>query len=1147
MTSTYGWPGRNAGGRRDGRGARRRWNAARGLGQPAMLFRAAAAAPGGAGGAADIWFPVGPHTVLSSDEFGTPRVTGRVRDVQVEPKAGQRAYAASATGGIWYTDDRGATWRPLGGFRSADPAARDTFASPNALGCLLVRWGVTAGADDPTKDEVWVGTGEGGGFTDGMPGDQLVGIGVLHGTDPTSKPVADPAFVVEATNLLGATVSRVVAQPGAAGLVAATSKGLFARPAGAGPHVSWDAVAGFPKNGKSAAPCVDAVWTQPAGGQPGRLWVAIRRTNNDIELHVRIDGTNVFTQVPLPNGAGNPNPHTTMALTASPTGDVVWALGSAAAGVGALPPSSRLWRIDTTTAPVTLALVRNGPTLWNTADISSSKIAVAVDPSAPNRIALAGTTFPNTAAASLYLDAVTALPAGNFAYPAAAAYVGREVHADVLAIRFTDDGQSVWVACDGGVFVSTAAGAAGSFTPRNTGLVVTEAGFVAGHPSNDVALVLGAQDNATQRRIGETVWGWEQGGDGGGVAFDQVQTERYIAQYSDADWSNGKTPPGQPVPAAARATEDSSASFYSLPATIVNGAVNQLAVGTDRVWYSENWGTGWVTLPTNTDPLAGQRPTPPTGAGNFAQDVVPGGSGAIRILRWATPNRLWVLCSRGLHRLDRVAGAWQPRVDISLKDVFHPSKSTDVSSSDKCNDLAVHDPARGAHGSVYLALTGDLSAEGDEQLWWFDGAGKWHRTGLRRSTTAAAVAVAVEPAHPETVYVGTTIGVFRSTLTFNGNDPVWTPFTRLDNGLPDVAVQDLAIYSNGPVRLLRAATQARGVWELDLTGPVADRTYLRVHPYDSRRTLPTSLVAPFEPRIPDPAHPPATVPTTYPWHASPDVRVHPKLGAMAAPGTLPWTRATNLSPAGDPVRFWRLWRFQVALRNVDRRSRPTGTWDRYFDTVVQANGGPVVGGNPRLTAGVWTTIVTGANLARQPWDTAAPTEADLLEYVPPAPTVAGDNQPSVDVLRGQVTVHVLLHNRGFPDQAGGDVQATLLWRRVTGWLGKPSTTWLPANVGWAAGITNLLTNGAAPALAGGWRLADQATPRRSLTGDLSAGAPRSVSFDVNLGGAGVPAGSLIMLVAVVHTPRDPAALAEAPLRQLTLGDHHVAVRSVRVR
>jgi hypothetical protein len=1156
VTAGYDRPGRS--GRRDARRARRAWNAARGLGQPAVLFQPAAAAAAAPGAPGDVWSPLGPYVVLASDETGRPRVSGRVRDVQVEPTLGRRAYAATASGGVWYTDDAGANWRALGGFRSADPHAGDTLASPNATGCLAVNWGVTAGgADDPPNDEVWVGTGEGLPSSDGMPGDRLLGIGVLNGKAPHTKPANDPAFVVEATNLLGAGILRLAAQPKGTGLVAATTEGLFARPAGAGPHATWDAVAGYPKNRKSAAPCVDAVWTLPVGAKPGRLWVAIRRANGDIELHVRNDNdnTNTFNQVPLPNGAGNPNPDTIMMLAASPTGDVVWALGSAAPVAAGLP-SCRLWRIDTTTLSPTVALVQNGPTLWNTDTISSSKIAVAVDPASPNRVAVAGTYLstpaPGADGASLFLGAVTSPSPGKFRYPAGA-HVGLEVHADVLAIRFTNDGQSVWVACDGGVFVSTAGGAAHTFTPRNTGLAVVEAGFVACHPTNDVAMVLGAQDNAIQRRVGEGVWQWERGGDGGGVAFDQVQTEHYVAQYTNTDWLSGRTPPPPPVRAGPKAgwtAEDSAAAFYSAPATIAKGGVNQLAVASNRVWYTQDWGAHWVTVPTNTDPRAGQRAGAPAvaPAPNVVQDVFPAKSGALRVLRWATPDRLWVLCARGLHHLDRnAAGVWQPRADISLRDVFHPHRSTDVTETDTGNDLAVHDPARGAHGSVYLALTGDLSAEDDEQLWWFDGGSGWHRTGLRKVTNAAAVAVTVDPAHPETVYVGTTIGVFRSTLTFNGNDPTWAPFARLDNGLPDVSVQDLAVFSNGQVRLLRAATQARGVWELDLAGPVADHTYVRVHPYDSRRAPSTSLVAPFEPAIPDPAHPGATMPTSYPWHASPDVRVHPKLGAMAAPGTLPWTGTTSLQPAGDPVRFWRLWRFQVALRNVDRRSRPTGQWDTYFDSVLRANGAPVVAGRPRLTAGVWNAVVTGANLGRLPWDTPAPSEADLIEYVPPAPTVGADNQPSVDVIRGQVTVHVLLHNRGFPDQAHGDVQVTLLWRRITGWAGKASAAWLPTNVGWTAGIINLLTTGAVPALTGGWQLADPANPRRSPATDLSVGTPRSVSFDVNLGGAGAPAGSLLLLVAVAHAVRDPVVLAEAPLRQLTLDRHHVAVRSVRVR
>ena len=85
------------------------------------------------------------------------------------------------------------------------------------------------------------------------------------------------------------------------------------------------------------------------------------------------------------------------------------------------------------------------------------------------------------------------------------------------------------------------------------------------------------------------------------------------------------------------------------------------------------------------------------------------------------------------------------------------------------------------------------------------------------------------------------------------------------------------------MRLLRAATQARGVWELDLSGPVAPRTYLRVHPYDSRRTTPTVLASPFDPRMPDPADATKTIPTDFSWHASPDIRIHPRLGEACPP------------------------------------------------------------------------------------------------------------------------------------------------------------------------------------------------------------------------------------------------------------------------
>ena len=189
---------------------------------------------------------------------------------------------------------------------------------------------------------------------------------------------------------------------------------------------------------------------------------------------------------------------------------------------------------------------------------------------------------------------------------------------------------------------------------------------------------------------------------------------------------------GGECPRARWQGEESRASFYSSPATIANGANNQLAVGTDRVWFSSDWGAHWVTLPNGVvDPRA-------TPAVNNAQDALPADGGPVRALRWSTVDRLWVMCRRALHQMQRnPAGQWT-RADVSLEDVFHPAKTTDVVSTDTCNDIAVHDPARGAGGSLYLALEGDISTGKDDQLWWYDGDGSWHKTGLAGTTSSAA-------------------------------------------------------------------------------------------------------------------------------------------------------------------------------------------------------------------------------------------------------------------------------------------------------------------------------------------------------------------------------------------------------------------------
>ena len=62
-----------------------------------------------------LWQPLGPLTVVHGQAIGDPRIAGRVNMLAVH-SGGQRVYAASANGGVWYTNNGGTSWTSLGGF-----------------------------------------------------------------------------------------------------------------------------------------------------------------------------------------------------------------------------------------------------------------------------------------------------------------------------------------------------------------------------------------------------------------------------------------------------------------------------------------------------------------------------------------------------------------------------------------------------------------------------------------------------------------------------------------------------------------------------------------------------------------------------------------------------------------------------------------------------------------------------------------------------------------------------------------------------------------------------------------------------------------------------------------------------------------------
>ena len=1212
-----------------------------------------------------LWQPTGPTTSIRGLVDSDVRVTGRVNDISVSAD-GQRVYAVSALGGVWYSGNAGATWEPVGAWRTT--IDRSTLAASShtlAGGAIQVRFGaVIAG------DEVWVGTGEPlppGSRDSGVVGG-YGGVGILHRTGPVTaaraNPLADPWDPVQAVPRLAAGVNPAYVGLRGQGvfgfaadpannrrLLAATTAGLHLHnpvaAAGSDPWSlamvpAWDALS----PGLSARAYVtDVAWLPATLAHAARAWVALVDATATAATSLWLStGGGAFTPIALPGLAVGTTRLTIAAHPAHP--DVLYVLGT----------GPNLWRIDGTTAPPTAVNVANLPAnLFGTPpdDQSFYDCAAAIDPTNSANVMIggaavaspidaAGAASPSWAAAMYRLVVAPAGPPGAFA----SSYVGgdatdptwngSEVHADVHCITWfvTAAGpQHVWVGCDGGAFRSVAGGALGTFASRATGMAVTEPGFVATHPTSPGVLLAGLQDNGPQLQIGAGVWRQvARFGDGGGVAFDPGAPGRFVAQAMQSTWNDdtnsGVTPTFRATWGLGTAfdTEDRASNFYCNPAVIrttVGPPETRLAVATDRVWYSTRWGRSrwdgavhrrsWVTLPSTSDPRAGDASTPaalttdqllPGTAPWGSTTVAPG----IRALRWRDQNRLLALTRGTVHELTHPGGpgAWVATVIVPTRLpvpgagvpalVPPPAAGAGLPGFGEYNDVGVH---LAAVGSFYLATSHPL-----EPLWWWDGVATCHPTGLGTlpvGTRSPAYAVVVDPVDPTIVFVGTTVGVWQGRFTpgVGVAAPTWV-WRQYANGLPEAAAQDLTIGTwprpggQPDLRLLRVALQARGTFEVDLGAPCAAQTYLRVHPHDTRRILPSPTDNPMfaagSPRrswaldwalernrdhrtgggLPR-AHPDGTPVASFLWHASPDLVLRPTPVSAAAravppPGPLGWTSQPN-------DRFW-LWTLQTALHGLDpavfpdaRHIVPDGRWTHWWvrrlrairTALVLPNPGPVT--RAIVDVPLWNHPLVQGAMWSVPWADGGPTEADLIERVIGMPTprggaasAAAERAASSAVTRHRWQVDVCLHHRGLAEAAPADTAVVLLRSTLPGVAGGWAAVPAPAIAGLAAALDALApdTSAGVPpgtlpayALPPGWAFVDTARPARRPATATSAGSPSIVTFAADF--SADPALRDVLVLALVHHRTEAVTLAAGGIRDAVLGSSHAAARSIRVR
>ncbi len=598
----------------------------------------------------NLWFPIGPSVTINGQATGTPNVSGRFRDLQVEPNAGRRVYAASAGGGVWFSGDGGDTWRPLDDWQASARGSVGDISNALSCGAIYVDWDRGGAAENGSHDVVWVGTGEpalafgrpwarGGGIP-GLPSGTISGIGLLTATGPATGGPWDVQAVEESptvpgwsSSLRGHGTYRIVGDPAKPGrVVAATTNGLYLTNGTDG----WRRIPGW-LSAPSTIPPGPADRPRPANPQP--LDVVLTRPSPS-ELRVWVVSTSelwvaestgvaatavdpaslAFHRVNLAGVVGDYVAGTRLVLAATSDGATVYVLGtrSAVAADHRTAPLAQLWSVDAgaTAIPTTTASITGLPPDLFGAQ-ADYDMCIAVHPVHHDWVYVGGS----------FVSAGSTYDAGIFrctisGTTAAPLPIGRGVHADDHVFRIGPVGPDgsrriVWVGCDGGLFRSTADGDQGTFAARNNGLAVLQPGYVASHPTNPGIVAAGFQDNGTQVRVGDSVWEEKEQGDGGGIVYDPAGGSGYLRQYIQADWrATGGTAPvlriglitnpdGSQTYGPTEKPENDVALFYSGADATRFGGLTHLAFGTNRVWYSSNGGVSWVTLPSASDPRGG--------------------------------------------------------------------------------------------------------------------------------------------------------------------------------------------------------------------------------------------------------------------------------------------------------------------------------------------------------------------------------------------------------------------------------------------------------------------------------------------------------------------------------------------------------------
>ncbi|MFL6530617.1 MAG: dockerin type I domain-containing protein, partial [Chthoniobacterales bacterium] len=399
---------------------------------------------------------------------------------------------------------------------------------------------------------------------------------------------------------------------------------------------------------------------------------------------------------------------------------------------------------------------------------------VAVQPTNPNVI-YAGGAYTTTLVRSTDggTSWSTLQSAQNFGF----------LHADMHALAFSSDGQTLYLGNDGGAYVTTQVTAPQpSFSALNNtlGLIQFYPG-IAHHPTNANVLLGGAQDNGSVLYSGMPAWNDVVCGDGGYAAIDfntpatmyaacqQISVNKSTSSGSFGSWTG-----------ASNGISTGDRVDFIPPLVMDPSSPQTLYFGTYRVYRTTNGAASWTAISPDL-----------TGGDSFF--------GVISTIAVAPSNSnvVYIGALDGSVQVTSNASAGAAATWTNIKTAALPPRVVTNVAADPANSAIAYAAFSGfknfgdSLGHVFKTTNTGGS--------WTDISGDLPNTPVNYLLTLANA--------PSTLFAATDVGVFYTT---NGGTH-WTP---LVNGLPRVAVFGLALQPSS--QKLRAATHGRGMWEIDI-------------------------------------------------------------------------------------------------------------------------------------------------------------------------------------------------------------------------------------------------------------------------------------------------------------------------------------------